>query len=101
MLTIIDEYSRACLATETRRKLTSQDVLHVLGKLFLHHGPPEHIRSDNGPGFVAQAVREWLGAPEREDTQHRARITVGERISRELQGPPVRPLARRQELIQC
>ncbi len=61
MLTIFDEYSRACLATETRRKLTSQDVLHVLGKRFLHHGPPEHIRSDNGPGFVAQAVREWLG----------------------------------------
>ena len=56
MLTIINGYSRECLAISTRRKLTSQDVLHVLGKLFLCHGPPEHIRSDNGPEFVALAV---------------------------------------------
>ena len=50
-----------CLAIHISRKLNSQDVLHVLGKLFLRHGPPEHIRSDNGPEFVAGAVREWLG----------------------------------------
>ena len=61
MLNIIDEFSRESLAIHIRRKLNSQDVLHVLGKLFLRHGPPEHIRSDNGPEFVADAVREWLG----------------------------------------
>ena len=61
MLTIIDEYSRTCLAIDTRRRLTCQDVLHMLGKLFLRLGPPENILSDNGPEFVALAVREWLG----------------------------------------
>jgi transposase InsO family protein len=61
MLNIIDEFTRESLAIHIRRKLNSQDVLHVLGKLFLRHGPPEHIRSDNGPEFVADAVREWLG----------------------------------------
>ena len=44
-----------------KRKLNSQDVLHVLAKLFLQQGPPQHIRSDNGPEFVAKAVRHWLG----------------------------------------
>lgn len=61
MLCVIDEFSRQSLTIHTRRKLNSQDVLHVLGKLFVRHGPPEHIRSDNGPEFVASAVREWLG----------------------------------------
>ena len=60
MLTVIDEFSRESLAIHVDRKLNSQDVLHVLGKLFVRHGPPEHIRSDNGPEFVARAVREWL-----------------------------------------
>lgn len=61
MLTVIDEYTRECLAIHVRRKLNSQDVLHVLGKLFVAHGPPARIRSDNGPEFVALAVRSWLG----------------------------------------
>ncbi len=60
MLTVIDEFSRESLAIHVDRKLNSQDVLHVLGKLFVRHGPPEHIRSDNGPEFVARAVRDWL-----------------------------------------
>jgi transposase InsO family protein len=61
MLTVIDEYTRESLAIHVKRKLNSQDVLHVLLKLFLRRGPPEHIRSDNGPEFVADAVRHWLG----------------------------------------
>jgi putative transposase len=61
ILTVIDEYTRECLATCVKRKLNSQDLLHVLSRLFVRHGPPEHIRSDNGPEFVAKAVREWLG----------------------------------------
>jgi len=60
MLVVIDEHTRECLAIHVRRKLNSQDVLHVLGKLFVRHGAPEHIRSDNGPEFVAIAVRDWL-----------------------------------------
>ena len=38
----------------------SRDVLDELGELFVRHGPPEHIRSDNGPEFIATALREWL-----------------------------------------
>jgi transposase InsO family protein len=61
MLTVIDEYTRRCLAIVVARNLRSDDVLHCLTELFVAHGPPEHIRSDNGPEFVARNVREWLG----------------------------------------
>ena len=61
MLTVIDEYSRECLAIEVDRRLRSDDVLHKLAELFVLHGPPEHIRSDNGPEFTAKVVRKWLG----------------------------------------
>jgi putative transposase len=47
MLTVIDEHSRACLAIEVARRLRSDDVLQVLTELFVHHGAPDHIRSDN------------------------------------------------------
>ena len=60
MLTVIDEYSRECLAIETQRGLRSQDVLDVVAELMLKHGVPDHIRSDNGPEFIAKALREWL-----------------------------------------
>jgi putative transposase len=60
MLTVVDEYSRECLAIEVERKLNSQDVLETLTGLFVDRGPPEHIRSDNGGEFCAKAVRNWL-----------------------------------------
>ena len=60
MLTIVDEYTRECLAIDVGRKLNSQDVLHRLGELFVRRGSPAYIRSDNGPEFTAKAVREWL-----------------------------------------
>lgn len=61
MLTVIDEWTRECLAIEVKRRLNSQDVLAVLARLFLARGVPEHIRSDNGAEFAAKAVRNWLG----------------------------------------
>ena len=61
MLCIIDEFTRECLAIRAERRLNSRDVLDELGELFVRHGPPEHIRSDNGPEFIATALREWLG----------------------------------------
>jgi putative transposase len=61
MLTVVDEFTRQCLAIVTARKLNSDDVLHCLTELFTIHGPPEHIRSDNGSEFTAKAVRRWLG----------------------------------------
>ena len=61
ILTVIDEYSRESLAIVVARKIKSDDVLHCLTDLFVKYGPPEHIRSDNGPEFTARAVRNWLG----------------------------------------
>lgn len=61
MLTVIDEFTRECLAIEVKRRLNSQDVLAVLARLFVGRGVPDHVRSDNGPEFAAKAVRKWLG----------------------------------------
>ncbi len=60
VLTVIDEYSRECLAIVVERRLQSDDVLSCLTELFVKHGPPEHIRSDNGSEFTAKVVRHWL-----------------------------------------
>lgn len=60
MLTVIDEFSRQCLAIEVARKLRHDDVLACLTDLFTQHGPPHYIRSDNGAEFTAIAVRKWL-----------------------------------------
>jgi len=60
MLTIIDEHTRECLAIEVNRKLNSQNVMDVLSQLFIEHGIPQYIRSDNGPEFIAKRLRWWL-----------------------------------------
>jgi transposase InsO family protein len=60
LLTVVDEYTRECLAILVARRITSHEVLMTLADLFLEYGVPEHIRSDNGPEFVAKAVRGWL-----------------------------------------
>ncbi len=60
ILTLIDEYTRECLAMEVGRRITSDDVLFVLSELFIRRGIPEYIRSDNGAEFTAIAVRDWL-----------------------------------------
>ena len=60
ILAVMDEYTRQCLAIEVARSMPSQRVMQVLSWLFLVHGNPEHLRSDNGPEFVAHAVQRWL-----------------------------------------
>ena len=60
LLTIVDECARESLAIDVARRLRSDDVLFCLAELFVHSGVPTHIRSDNGPEFVANAVRHWL-----------------------------------------
>jgi len=60
MLTVIDEFTRECLAIVVGRRINSHDVLYILADLFIRRGIPAHIRSDNGPEFCAKAVREWL-----------------------------------------
>jgi transposase InsO family protein len=62
MLCVVDEFTREALAIRVDRKLGSAEVLETLAELMLEHGVPEHIRSDNGPEFVAQAVRDWIAA---------------------------------------
>lgn len=61
MLTVIDEYTRECLAIDVARNLRSDDVLERLAWLMATRGVPGHIRSDNGAEFTAKAVRSWLG----------------------------------------
>jgi putative transposase len=62
MLNVIDEFTRECLAIRVARRLKAIDVIDVLSDLFILRGVPGHIRSDNGPEFVAKALREWIGA---------------------------------------
>jgi len=61
-LNILDEYTRESLAIRVRRKLSWVDVIDVLTDLFIMRGPPTYVRSDNGPEFVAEAVRRWITA---------------------------------------
>ena len=61
-LNIIDEFSRECLAIRVKRKLNSTDVIDALTDLFIIRGVPAYIRSDNGPEFIAEAVRQWIKA---------------------------------------
>jgi putative transposase len=60
ILTILDEYTRECLAIVVDRHISSQDVIDKLFDLFIFRAIPEYIRSDNGPEFTAKAIREWL-----------------------------------------
>jgi putative transposase len=63
LLTLIDEYTRECLALLVDRRITCQDVIDQLFNLFVLKGIPEHIRSDNGTEFTAREIRKWLSRP--------------------------------------
>ena len=62
MLNVLEEFTHESLAIRIARKLKAIDVIDVLSDLFIARGVPAHIRSDNGPEFVAKAVREWINA---------------------------------------
>lgn len=59
-LTVVDEYTKECLALVAARSLPAAEVLRVLGQLVSRYGPPRYLRSDNGPEFIARRVRRWL-----------------------------------------
>jgi transposase InsO family protein len=61
-LSVVDEFTRECLALEVQRSMTAGDVVDVLVELATLRGTPKHIRSDNGPEFIATAIRSWLGS---------------------------------------
>jgi transposase InsO family protein len=60
MLCVVDEFTRECLAIRVARKLGAADVIDVLSDLFIARGTPAHVRSDQGPEFVAEAVKGWI-----------------------------------------
>ena len=60
LLTVLDEFTRECLAIVVARRLTEDDVLATLTTLFVARGVPAHLRSDNGPELCAKVVRGWL-----------------------------------------
>ena len=60
MLCVVDEFTREALAIRVARKLSSSDVIDALADLFIAHGTPTHIRSDQGPQFIADAVKTWI-----------------------------------------
>jgi putative transposase len=105
MLNVIDEFTHECLAIRVARKLKATDVIDVLSDLFILRGVPGHVRSDNGPEFVAEAVQAWITAvgarmayiapgsplqghrrgPDPCGTGSTALLSMGERLPRELQ----------------
>src|SRR4051812_34828848 len=107
MLNVIDEFTRECLASRVGRELNSVDVVDLLSDLFILRGVPGHVRSDNGPEFIAKAVRAWIAAvgattayiepgsplqghrrgPDPCGTGSTAPPSMGERLHRELQRP--------------
>lgn len=62
VMTIVDEYSRECLALQMECSITAEGVVEILDMLFAERGEPAYIRSDNGPEFVAEAIKGWLAA---------------------------------------
>lgn len=60
LLTVLDEYTRECLTIHVARSISSRQVIQVLEWLFLLRGAPGHLRSDNGPEFIAYALQQWL-----------------------------------------
>ena len=62
VLSLVDEFTRECLALEVDRSIKAEDALDVLRELFVIRGVPGHLRSDNGPEFIAKAIRKFLAA---------------------------------------
>ena len=89
-LSIVDEYTRECVALEVDRSITAEKVIDVLTDLFRIRGVPKHIRSDNGPEFIAQAIRRWLTQAGVETLYVEPGLAVGERLRRVVPQPPTR-----------
>ena len=100
MLNVIDEFTHECLAIRVARRLNSTDVIDVLSDLFILRGVPGHVRSDNGPEFIAKAVQDWITAVGAKTAYIAPGSPVGERLCRELQRSPARRTPRRRDLLQ-
>ena len=60
VMPVVDEYTRECLSLEGSRSIKAKEVTDTLRRLFIERGEPDYIRSDNGPEFIAEALKEWL-----------------------------------------
>ena len=84
-LTVIDEFTRECLAIDVAGSIRSARVIEVLAKLVSVHGAPTYLRSDNGPEFVSRAILQWLTQREHRHRSHRSGQAVAERLERIVQ----------------
>jgi putative transposase len=73
ILTVLDEFTRECLMIHVAQRISSRQVISILAWLFEVRGAPDHVRSDNGPEFIAFALQHWL----REHHCHTLYITPG------------------------
>jgi len=64
MMPVVDKYTRECLSIEVERSITAEDVVSTLASLFHRKGEPAFIRPDNGPEFIAKAVKQWVEVSE-------------------------------------
>ena len=62
VLTLIDEYTRECLVVHVNWSVRAVDVINVVRAAMGCYGVPTHLRSDNGPEFIAAAIQDWLKA---------------------------------------
>src|SRR5471032_2521188 len=85
LLTLIDEFTRECLAIRVARRINSFGVIETLADVMLVRGVPEHLRSDNGLGDDGQGHAQLVGPGRSENPIHRTRQSLGERVLRILQ----------------
>ena len=85
MLNLIDEHTRESLLVRPERRWSSAKVIESLADVMVIKGVPEHIRSDNGPEFVARDLRKWLADTGAKTLYIEPGSSVGERLLRELQ----------------
>ena len=82
ILVLLDEYTRECLALRVARRLGSLQVIETLADVMLVRGIPEHIRSDNGPEFIAEELRKWLGKVGTKTLYIESHVIVSKRLRR-------------------
>jgi putative transposase len=79
ILTLRDEHTRQCLAIDPAWSIRAVDVITVVEAARARYGVPEHLRSDNGPEFIAYCIQDWLNGPGDQDALHQAGEPLGER----------------------
>ena len=95
LLNVIDEYTRECLAIDVDRSIDADGVVRCLERLAAERGAPAYVRFDHGPEFIAYALADWCRFNGTGHRLHRSRLTVAERLDRELQRPAPRRVLER------